>query len=1233
MIRKIILLAILLPFLITKNFAVLPTPQLTSPGDASVGNPANTIINWYNVTGATTYELRIDTDSAFTSTVIQSVVSSQFATAQLFYGSTYYWRVRALKTSGIADSSDWTQTFSFTTADTLTITAPLNAAINQFPKTYLNWSNNGGSTNYQVQFDVEITFGSIALLDTILTDSISALYATNLNFGTRYYWRARAMHALDTMAWTSAFSFTTLDSVTLSAPSNGASFLSTNVELDWDYISGITAYQVELDKVPSFNSAAFQTSILPDSTSHWIASNLAFGATYYWRVRAWHTNDTTQWSQTWQFSTLVSLTLTSPVDFSINQYPNVTLNWNYITSPVWYDTEYDTSASFNTSQYNYSSNDTISEMNTSNLLFGTTYFWRARAHNAADTSQWSSTWSFTTIDTITKSYPLNEAATVATQVTLDWDAVEGTNGYDVRVDTLPNYTSAFAIYLSPANSSQQLFNLYFGKKYYWAVRAFHDADTMVWTSNWAFTTADSVSLTSPSNNSVDAFPRTNLNWSTLNGSTGYLVQYDTTSNFSSSVLKSDTTSQSNYFTANLFFNQNYYWRVKAINLVDTSAWSEVWNFKTINQLTHTSPIDGAVGEALLTEINWSGISGAIGYIYRYDSSPLFNINPLTGNSIGTNSRADITLPLYGETYYWQVAAIDSADTSAWSNPWSFTTLYQNINAPVLVSPADVSGGLPTVNVVLTWNPEPAIALYEYSYSVSPAFSNAFTAGTLDTFAVIGGLSSFTTYYWRVRAVNANGYSPWSTVFSFTTLNTFTAAPILSSPEDAAIDVPQPVTFIWFPLNFASSYACEYSLDSLFTAPILLNSTDTFAVSLVLDPLTTYYWRVKGVDGNATSTWSEVWNFTTENPLSSAPILYAPSDASIGVSLPANFSWYPVTLASSYECEYDTDSLFSAPTTLLANDTSVISLPITPLTIYFWRVRAVLGNVSSPWSTVWNFTTANPLTSAPVQYSPSDLSSIMNNPVTFVWFMQDGAAFYECEYDTDSLFSSPINLLVTDTEAVSQVLNSGTTYFWRIRGAYNSLYSPWSAVWRFTSNGIMAPTQTMPVNGDTLPFNLVQFFWDTLAFADGYECQYDTSSAFTNPVVLNTTVASTSNQIVLPLKTYYWRVRATLGTQFSPWSSIWSVFTGFPVGVSSIEANQNLTLYPNPACETVSIKFENHSTKAITASIFSAKGNAVWVKNSTGTINETIDLSAFARGNYVVKIQNGQNVVVKKLVVK
>ena len=94
-------------------------------------------------------------------------------------------------------------------------------------------------------------------------------------------------------------------------------------------------------------------------------------------------------------------------------------------------------------------------------------------------------------------------------------------------------------------------------------------------------------LKSPPNDSVNMMPNLYISWHAVAGSTGlqYNVQLDTTPNFNSSQLV-DTTLLllTGYKAHELLFGVKYYWRVKAIDQGQTSAWSTVWDFTIFNTI-------------------------------------------------------------------------------------------------------------------------------------------------------------------------------------------------------------------------------------------------------------------------------------------------------------------------------------------------------------------------------------------------------------------------------------------------------------------------------------------------------------------------------------------------------------------------------------------------------------------------------------------------------------------------
>jgi len=507
-----------------------------------------------------------------------------------------------------------------------------------------------------------------------------------------------------------------------------------------------------------------------------------------------------------------------------------------------------------------------SEFTTSNLRFGTKYYWRVRARHSADTSQWSSTWNFTTLDNVTLVTPTNGATGRMPNVTLDWDLVSGITYYDYEYDTTANFNSPLHQYGSVASGTSEFTtsNLRFGTKYYWRVRARHAADTSQWSSTWNFTTLDNFILVSPTNSVTGQMPDVTLDWDYVSGITYYDYEYDTTVTFNSPLHHdgSVASSTSQVTTSNLLFGTKYYWRARARHAADTTQWSSTWNFTTLDYLTHVSPTNGATNVSINSTIDWNGITGITEYRYRFSRNA--NFETYTELSSGTTSQATLSNLFYGETYYWQVRAGHSADTSEWSQPWHFTTAFQLAVAPNLISPTNNSTDIPLSSVTLEWSSVTGATFYEIIYATNSSFTNPITNTTSNLNILISSLLPNTTYYWRVRAGNGSGYSPWSAVWNFTTIDQQTA-PNLISPPNNSINIPiTGTTLEWSQVPYAIFYEYEYDTNSSFTNPIINTTTSLLATTGALQFNTTYYWKVRAAFADYTySQWSDVWSFTTE----------------------------------------------------------------------------------------------------------------------------------------------------------------------------------------------------------------------------------------------------------------------------------------------------------------------------------------------------------------------------------
>ena len=119
--------------------------------------------------------------------------------------------------------------------------------------------------------------------------------------------------------------------------------------------------------------------------------------------------------------------------------------------------------------------------------------------------------------------------------------------------------------------------------------------------------------------------------------------------------------------------------------------------------------------------------------------------------------------------------------------------------------------------------------------------------------------------------------------------------------------------------------------------------------------------------------------------------------------------------------------------------------------------------------------------------------------------------------------------------------SGTTYYFKVctvtASGTSDFTSEVSCVAAAPSIGQVQLSN--PSNGATISTSTVVLSWNSASGATGYEVVYDISNSFTNPVGWSISGTSQTTGTLTNGTTYYWRVRAFAGSQYSSWSSVWS----------------------------------------------------------------------------------------------
>jgi hypothetical protein len=203
------------------------------------------------------------------------------------------------------------------------------------------------------------------------------------------------------------------------------------------------------------------------------------------------------------------------------------------------------------------------------------------------------------------------------------------------------------------------------------------------------------------------------------------------------------------------------------------------------------------------------------------------------------------------------------------------------NAPVLIALGVINNNQPT----LDWEVIDGTDYYILEYADNPNFDFSTLVDAIgpSEYGLETPLNDG-TWYWRVMAVDfAGNESEWSAVGVFTIDTTEHCiggpeTPILLSPANGAANVSlTPVLSIQeiidtalcnYPLKFRWRISKDPDFQGL-VAQVNSESKDLTSYQLselILDPSTTYYWKVRiiGSQGN-NSEWSNVFSFTTQPP--------------------------------------------------------------------------------------------------------------------------------------------------------------------------------------------------------------------------------------------------------------------------------------------------------------------------------------------------------------------------------
>jgi hypothetical protein len=677
--------------------------------------------------------------------------------------------------------------------------------------------------------------------------------------------------------------------------------------------------------------------------------------------------------------------------------------------------------------------------------------------------------------------PENEETDVSLNPTLEWRAVRNADHYTVQVGLDDGFRDPIINERNVTATSYDVRGLQYNTTYYWRIIALNDAGQGGISEVWSFTTLpeprqapSAPVLILPEDESTDVSLDPTLVWRPTGDTDHFTLHVSTAANFSTLVVDEGDITDTSYEVNTLEYSTTYYWRVMGHNDVGDSPWSEVWSFTTMDEpvrpplaVVLISPANGAMDVVIDPDLLWHASENADHYTVQLAPNPNFT-NLILNETNVTDTTFQVNALAYSTLYYWRVRGHNDAGAGPWSDAWRFTTMDEPLQPPSavqLVSPGNGVTGV-SVNPTLVWEGSLNAGHYTLQLANDANFNNLVIdeGNIVETSYDVSNLEFITTYYWRVMAHNDAGDSPWSEVWSFTTMDEPVRPPlavVLISPANGAMDVVTDPELLWHASENADHYTVQLAPNPNFTDLIVNEAgvTDTTYQVNALAYSTLYYWRVRGHNDAGAGPWSDAWRFTTMDEPPQPPLaveLISPEDKSTGVEVNPTLVW-ETSGADYFTVQLATDDEF--------NDIAFDAENVTETTYevngldysstYFWRVMAHNEVGSSPWSEEWSFTTIDepvPSPSTPVLISPGNgATDVPLNP-TLVWNGSANASEYTLHVAFDPNFA---NLIVSAGNVADTLYNlndlaNNTLIYWRVRAHNSGGISPWSAAWRFTT---------------------------------------------------------------------------------------------------------------------------------------------------------------------------------------
>ena len=513
--------------------------------------------------------------------------------------------------------------------------------------------------------------------------------------------------------------------------------------------------------------------------------------------------------------------------------------------------------------------------------------------------------------TLTAPTALAGSGATCNQITANWNAVAGANYYELDVATDNGFTTFVPGYnaLNVGNLvTRNITGLTSGVTYYYRVRVFNGTCISGNSATITYATAATPGAPSVLTVLVNSCDELTVSWTAGAGATSYEIQWSTNaSNFATVLGTATGITTLTYTITGLTSGTAYRYRIRSVNGCSTSAYATS-NSVTLGNSPPTRPGSITASGALCNQFNVSWPAGNLATSYRIEWSTNATFPAGFGTVSGiTALNYTITGLSASTTYFYRVYSENGCGFSTARNGAAgYATLAATPGSPTGVG----SNAVVCTQFSMSWTAGSGAS----SYTLERALSADFLTGLVTVNGIIGttytftGLTTNTTYFYRVRAVGNCGSSVFvnGSPTSITTLSSVPTIPTITTADNipfcqtdgATLTASAGTTYLWSTGETTSSIfvttAGSYTVQITNGSGCQSNSSSAIVVTVQGLPTATAGGS-QAICSNATATISGasatngtiLWTHNGTGTLSNATTLtptYTPAIGDIGTTV-------------------------------------------------------------------------------------------------------------------------------------------------------------------------------------------------------------------------------------------------------------------------------------------------------------------------------------------------------------